>query len=46
MSERTPIVDKTDARQGETPHVARNVLAYGLLGVISLFVIAYIAFFA
>ena len=40
------VVTKTEARQGITPHVTRYVLTYGLGGVIVLFVLIYLVFFA
>jgi hypothetical protein len=43
--QRPEVVPKTEARQGETPHMARYVLTYGLGGVIVLFVLIYIIFF-
>ena len=46
MAEEPPkVVTKTQARQGVTPHMTRYVLAYGLSGVIILFVLIYLIFF-
>jgi hypothetical protein len=40
------IIEKaTEARQGVTGHNVRYVLAFGLVGVIILFAIAYFSFF-
>jgi hypothetical protein len=46
IQEPTEVVTKTEARQGITPHVTRYVLTYGLGGVIILFVLVYLIFFA
>jgi hypothetical protein len=39
------VLSTTEARQGVTPHVTRYVLAYGLGGVIVLFIVVYLLFF-
>jgi hypothetical protein len=40
------VLTKTEARQGVTPHMTRYVLTYGLGGVIVLFIVVYLVFFA
>jgi hypothetical protein len=39
------VLTKTDARQGETKHMTRYVLTYGVTGVVILFVLVYLLFF-
>jgi hypothetical protein len=48
MAERhgnAPVLTKTEARQGTTPHVTRYALGWGLLLVIAAFAIIYLVYY-
>ena len=44
-SEQTPVVPKTEARQGVTGHNVRYVLGFGLVAVIVAFAALYFVYF-
>jgi hypothetical protein len=42
MTDNREELTKTEARQGHTPHMARNVLRWGLVGAVAALVIVWI----